>query len=65
MSSVEGSKINNTTFPHKTALSEANIKANKMESILYFLKILFQFMNLLLRIDSIYQPPKCPYSYFS
>ena len=30
-----------------------------------FLKILFQFKNLLLGVDIISQLPKCPYSYFS
>ena len=29
-----------------------------------FLKILFQFKNLLGRLDLIYQQPKYPYSYF-
>ena len=30
-----------------------------------FLKILFQFRNLAYRVDLMYQPSKCPYSYFS
>ena len=30
-----------------------------------FSKILFQFRNLIYRVDLMYQPPKCPYSYFS
>ena len=30
-----------------------------------FSKILFQFRNLVYRVDLMYQPPKCPYSYFS
>ena len=30
-----------------------------------FLKILFQFRNLVYRVDLMYQPPKCPCSYFS
>ena len=30
-----------------------------------FSKILFQFRNLLYRVDLVYQPSKCPYSYFS
>ena len=29
---VESTKIDNITFPHKTALSEANVKKNRMES---------------------------------
>ena len=28
---VEGTKIENTTFPYKTALSEANFKTNRMQ----------------------------------
>ena len=52
-------RIENTTFPYKTALSEANVKANRMGSTRWtyhkkrsfaskyfsFLKILFQFNN--------------------
>ena len=30
-----------------------------------FSKILFQFRNLVYRVDLMYQPFKCPYSYFS
>ena len=30
--SVESSKINNITIPYKTALSEANVKTNRMGS---------------------------------
>ena len=58
---VESIKIENATLPYKTALSEANIKTNRMESTKWsyhkewsffsnnfvFLKILFQFNNLL------------------
>ena len=29
---VESTKTDNLTFPYKTALSEANIKTNRMES---------------------------------
>ena len=71
--------IDNITFPYKTALSEANVKTNRMVIIKLtyhkersfasnhfpFLKILFQFRNLVYRVDLMYQPPKCPYSYFS
>ena len=67
------------TFPYKTALSEANVKTNRMGSTKWtyhkeqsfasnhfpFSKILFQFRNLVYRVDLMYQPPKCPYSYFS
>ena len=76
---VESTEIYNITFPYKTALSEANIKTNRMGStkLTYhkersfpsnhvpFSKILFQFRNLVYRVDLIYQPPKRPYSYFS
>ena len=76
---VESTKIDNITFPYKTALSEANVKTNRMGStkLTYhkersfasnhfpFSKILFQFRNLVYRVDLMYQPSKCPYSYFS
>ena len=76
---VESTKIDSITIPYKTALSEANIKTNRMGTtkLTYhkeqsfacnnfpFLKILFQFRNLVYRVDLKYQPPKCPYSYFS
>ena len=76
---VESTEIDNTTFPYKTALSEASVKTNRMGSTKWtyhkeqsfasnhfpFLKILFQFRNLVYRVDLMYQPPKCPYSYFS
>ena len=75
---VESTKIDNITFPYKTALSEANVKTNRMGStkLTYhkeqsfasnhfpFLEIVFQFRNLVYRVDLMYQPPKCPYSYF-
>ena len=76
---VESTKIDNITFPCKTALSVANVNTNRMWStkLTYhkewsfarnnftFSKILFQFRNLVYRVDLMYQPPKCPYSYFS
>ena len=76
---VASTKIDNITFPYKTALSEANVKTNRMwrTKLTYhkewsfainqfpFSKILFQFRNVIYRIDLMYQPPKCPYSYFS
>ena len=76
---VESTKIDIITFPYKIALSEANIKANRMGStkLTYhkersfasnpfpFSKILFQFRNFVYRVGLMYQPPKCPYSYFS
>ena len=70
---VESTKIENITFPYKTALSEANVKTNRMGSKersfasnhIPFSKILFQFRNLAYRVDLMYQQPKYPYSYFS
>ena len=58
---VESTKIENASFLYKTALSEANVKTNRMGSTKWtyhkersfasnyfiFLKILFQFKNLL------------------
>ena len=58
---VESTKIKNTSFPHKTAILEADVKTNRMVSTkwtylkeqsfasnyLVFLKILLQFKNLL------------------
>ena len=58
---VESTKIENASFPYKTAISEANAKTNKMVATkctyhkersfasnnLIFLKNLFQFKNLL------------------
>ena len=75
---AENTKIENASYPYKTATSEANVKKNRIVSTkwtyhkggsfasnyLIFLKILFQFKNLLYRVDLIYQRPKCPYSYF-
>ena len=58
---VERTKIEKASFPYKTAISEANVKTNRMVSTKWtyhkersfasnyfiFLKILFQFKNLL------------------
>ena len=58
---VESTNIENTLFPYKTAISEADVKTNGMVSSKWtyhkerslacnyftFLKILFQFKNLL------------------
>ena len=51
---VESTKIENASFPYKTAISEANVKTQngeyKIDRVLpvtNFLKILFQFWNLL------------------
>ena len=63
---VESTKIENASFPYKTAISEVNVKTNKVVTIKWthqnerscasdyfiFLKILFQFKNLLQRVDS-------------
>ena len=57
---VESTKIENASFPYKTAMPEANVKTNRMASTKWtyhkersfasnyftFLKILFQFKNL-------------------
>ena len=57
---VESTKIENVSFTYKTAISEVNVKTNKMVSIKWtyhkersfarkyfiFLKTLFQFKNL-------------------
>ena len=58
---VESVKIDNASFAYKTAISEANVKTNRMvttkwayhrersftSNYFIFLKILFQFKNLL------------------
>ena len=58
---VESTSIESVTYPYKTALSEANVKTNRMGSTKWtchkersfasiyfiFLKILFQYKNLL------------------
>ena len=75
---AESTKIENALFPYKTSISEANVKTNKVvptkwtyhkersfaSTYFIFLKILFQFKNLLHRVDLLYQQPKCPYLYF-
>ena len=59
--SVESTKIENATFPYKTALSEGNVETNRMGSTklichneqnfasnnFIVLKFLFQFKNIL------------------
>ena len=76
---VESTKIESVSFIYKTAISEANVKTNSIvskkwtyrkersfsSSYFIFLKILFQFKNLLEGVDLIYQRTKFPYSYFS
>ena len=75
---VEATKTENASFPFKTALSEANVKTNKMvttkwtyhkawsfaSNCLFFLEIFFQFWNFL-GVNLMYQRPKCQYSSFS
>ena len=62
---VESTKIDNITFPYKIALTEANVKTNRMGSTeltyhkewsfannhFLFSIILFQFRNLVYRVD--------------
>ena len=69
--------ISNKTA-YKNAISNANVKTKKMviskwtyckewsfaSNYFIFLKILFQFKNLLKRVDLLYQQPKRPYLYF-
>ena len=76
---VEATKIENTSFPFKTALSEANVKTNRMATTKWtyhkewsftsnyfiFLENFFQFYNLLKRVNLMYQQAKCSYLYFS
>ena len=75
---VESTNIENASFSYKTAILEANVMTKRMVSSKWiysiergfaniyssFLKILFQFKNLLQRVDLMHQRPKCPYSYF-
>ena len=75
---VETTKIENSSFPFKTVLSEANVKINRMATAKWtyhkewsfasncfiFLENLFQFQHFLKRVNLMYQRPKCPYSYF-
>ena len=75
---VERAKIENASLLYKITISEANVKTNSMVNAKWtchkdrsfvcnyfiFLKILFQFKNLLLKVDLICRRPKWPYSYF-
>ena len=68
---VEATKIENTPFPFKTALSEANVKTNRMATTKWtyrkewsfasncfiFLEKFFQFYNLLKRVNLMYNDP--------
>ena len=65
---VERTKIEKGSFPYKTVISEANVKTNRMvttkwayhrersfaSNYFIFLKVLFQFKNLLSIIDLMY-----------
>ena len=75
---VESTKVENASFSYKIVISEAYAKTNWKVSTKWiyqkersfasdyftFLKILFQFKNLLQRVDLMYQRHKCPYSHF-
>ena len=75
---VETTKIESTSFLFKTALSEADVKINRIatakrtyhiewsfaSNYFIFLENLFQFSNLLKRVNLMYQQSKSPYSYF-
>ena len=75
---VESTKIVNASFPYKTAISEVNVKTNRMVTTKWpyrkernfasnhfiFLKILFQFKKLLEKVYMMYQQSKCPYFHF-
>ena len=63
---VERTKIEKISFPYKTAISEANVKTNRMVTTKWvyhrersfasnyftFLKVLFQFKNLLFNVST-------------
>ena len=73
---VESTKIENASFPMFQC--EIKVKANRMvttkstnheergfaSNYFIFLKILFQFKNLLSGVDLMYQQSKCQYFYF-
>ena len=71
---VETTTTESVTYPYKTALSEANVKANIMESTKWtyhkehsFASIYSTFLKFCFSIRTCYkeyQLPKCPYSYF-
>ena len=74
---VETANTENTSFSFESALSEANVKTNRMVTTKWtnhkewsfasdyftFLDNFFQFYNLWKRVNLMYQWPKCPYSY--
>ena len=75
---VETTKTENTSFSFNTAMSEANLKTNKMVIIkltyhkggsfatnyLIFLENLFQFPNLFKTVNLMYHRWKCPIRIF-
>ena len=75
---VETTKIENKSFPFKTALSKANVKTYRIATTKWtyqkewsfannyfiFLENLFQFKNLLKRVNLMYQRFECLYLYF-
>ena len=75
---LETTKIENALFSYKSAISEANVKTNRMVGrkwtyhkeksfasyCFILLKILFQLKNLLQRVDFMYQRPKCLFILF-
>ena len=74
---VDSTKTEIASFPYKAAISEANVKTNRMvttkwthhkeqsfvSNYFIFLKILLKFKNLSQRVDLVFQP-MCPYPYF-
>ena len=76
---VEATKIDKTSLSFKTALSEANVKTNRMATTkwiyhkkwsfasdyLTFLENFLQFKNLLQGVNLMYERQKWQYSYFS
>ena len=70
---VESTNTENISFPYETAISEANVKTNRMvitkwtyhkewsfaSNYFIFLKFLFQFKNFLKRVDLMYWWLKC------
>ena len=75
---VEGTKVEKASFPYKTAMSQTNVKTNRMvttkwvyqrerifaSNYFIFLKAFFLFKDLSQIIDLMCQQPKRPYSYF-
>ena len=77
---VESTKIDNRTFPYKLLCLKPMLrqiewgKGTKWtyhkelsfaSNYLLFSKVLFQFKNLVYRVDLMYRLAKCPYIYFS